>query len=235
MTQIPPVISPNFREEIRNETYYLAAPTIRDEVVWRKIDGADTLVTRVSAEAETARPAEAESLLKPAFLTAVIQMTSNKFWMDAEGGWLGPIEYVEEFSQVKLAARVAAPPPQYAPFAQDFADALDNLKFMVDSVGTKGFVQKGVLDTVGGDRGFKIRHALFERRDDTRDNEEDEFPIKSWPVSSAHAKEGLEKIVDTHLVNLPAYDIDGNLIHPSEYSWQAPSSTSHSPSNTGRS
>ncbi|KAJ8597990.1 hypothetical protein M405DRAFT_802850 [Rhizopogon salebrosus TDB-379] len=39
--------------------------------------------------------------------------------------------------------------------------------------------------------------------------------VHNWPVSSKAAKHDLEMMVETHrVVPIPAYDANGNLIHP---------------------
>ncbi|KAJ8580386.1 hypothetical protein M405DRAFT_834417 [Rhizopogon salebrosus TDB-379] len=45
-----------------------------------------------------------------------------------------------------------------------------------------------------------------------------DFDIHNWPVSSEAARHDLETMVETHrVVPIPAYDADGNLIHPRNY------------------
>ncbi|KAJ8589092.1 hypothetical protein M405DRAFT_818618 [Rhizopogon salebrosus TDB-379] len=46
----------------------------------------------------------------------------------------------------------------------------------------------------------------------------EDFDIHNWPVSSEAARHDLETMVETHrVVPIPAYDVDGNLIHPQNY------------------
>ncbi|KAJ8582435.1 hypothetical protein M405DRAFT_830683 [Rhizopogon salebrosus TDB-379] len=45
-----------------------------------------------------------------------------------------------------------------------------------------------------------------------------DFDIHNWPVSSETARHDLETMGETHrVVPIPAYDMDGNLIHPQNY------------------
>jgi hypothetical protein len=46
----------------------------------------------------------------------------------------------------------------------------------------------------------------------------EDFDIHNWPVSSEAARHDLKTMVETHrIVPIPAYDADGNLIHPQNY------------------
>jgi hypothetical protein len=46
----------------------------------------------------------------------------------------------------------------------------------------------------------------------------EDFNVHNWPVSSEAARHDLETMVETHrVVPIPAYDADGNLIHPQNY------------------
>ncbi|KAF8168623.1 hypothetical protein K438DRAFT_245972 [Mycena galopus ATCC 62051] len=168
------------RTSLIAETYYLGVADIRDEVVWRNIDGEHKMVTRESADAEdlhiaTTSVTASESLLVPAELTFVALLSSKDFWLSSDGHWTGPIQHIKNLAEVKLKCSAVAPSWSEVPvFAGDFTDVLQNMHWLMDSAGTAGITQKGIFPSEPSpaesspaasspQASLALRHVLFDK------------------------------------------------------------------------
>ncbi|KAJ6525698.1 hypothetical protein B0H19DRAFT_1276052 [Mycena capillaripes] len=229
----------DLRDALIRNSYYLATAAIQDEVVWRRIGRDNVLVTKDSAVAadaafaalrdkvEKAHRSEnndkpesedpsPESLLNPAPLTLVSFISTENCFLASDGHWKGPTEFTANFADVKLACRMAA--PEVVPFAADFPRIIKNIQSFMKAAETKGNIKQGIFDPKETPATtLKVRHVLFEART-ANSEDEDDFDISNWPVKSEAAKMALNSMTTTHRVTqLPAYDLRGNLIEPSEY------------------
>ncbi|KAF8145650.1 hypothetical protein K438DRAFT_781155 [Mycena galopus ATCC 62051] len=230
------------RNTLIEGTYYLGVPEIRNEVTWKKIDRDYKLVTKESALAETARieaaakttkekPTDDEksdnetelqidttSLLVPASVTFVALLSPDGFWFAPDGNWKKPTNIAATFADVKLNC-LAIVPSDIEIFGADFPTVLQNTEWLLKQVETQGNSKQGVLNwNESPKRSMKLRHVLFQKIEgeaDINDIEE----MENWPVgANPQAREAIEQMKYTHRVRrVPAYDINGKLIHPLQY------------------
>ncbi|KAJ6463430.1 hypothetical protein C8R45DRAFT_519739 [Mycena sanguinolenta] len=225
------------RKKLVEDSYYLGTTDIRDEVVWRSIGPDDILVTKESAEAEDARIAEKEAkkkgtsdpsealsggtLLIPARLTFVGLISSRDFWFMSDANWSGPTEFTKTFAEVKLNGRVIAPTNTTA-FADDFSTVLQNMEWFMKTNETLGYAKQGIFQAKDQNKSIKSRHVLFEQTDNTAEDADpqDVESMENWPIQPKHieAKAQLDAMKYTYrALPLPAYDIQGRVIPPTEY------------------
>ncbi|KAF8836904.1 hypothetical protein BDN67DRAFT_983613 [Paxillus ammoniavirescens] len=195
---------------------YIGSRSIHQNVEWRHVGRCDKLVikppTTLASGTSTTRPetmAEGEAgypspppekVLDDAVLSAVVQISSNDYWLTADAGYCGPSTVWPEYSNIKPSCTNERSDPE--PFKSDFAEVHHVLFEPIDTTPTG--------ESLAGDGG----HG---------DNEASEelggiFAIENWPTFHDAAKGGLEGIMNTHrVVPIPAYDMAGNLIDPRHY------------------
>ncbi|THG95597.1 hypothetical protein EW026_g6079 [Hermanssonia centrifuga] len=120
-------------------------------------------------------------------------------------------------------------------FTADFSAALKTLVALQNQMATPKCIQMGVMNGLGNSR-IKIHHALFEPCGEPSEKEEEAIEleqddieahkgnipfaltIEDWPVHGEDAKAALETMKDKYfVVPIPAYDMHGDLIHPTFY------------------
>ncbi|KAJ7612105.1 hypothetical protein FB45DRAFT_1009366, partial [Roridomyces roridus] len=219
-------------EKIRSHPYYLGQPIIPNDIAWATIDDGLFVVgveRSESVKTETLRESVEDTSTQttakasqPVCFTMVARLPFEGFFMDADGGWKGPMLYTKEFVDLKLTARAVTPPPGH-PYAAEFSNVLQNLDALTDQVATSSR-KTGLFNPQENPvRSVKLRHVLFEaKKADSPDRPDhpNAFPTKDWPVRSSQAKEDLAKIVNenTHQVyRLPVYDTNRLLVDPKHY------------------
>ncbi|KAJ7240272.1 hypothetical protein C8J57DRAFT_1371921 [Mycena rebaudengoi] len=168
-------------DDTDTDTYYLGTIDVRNKgLLWRKIGGVNTLVTKESAEAEDARIAEIKArkalesqsrqlgsgtLLKAAPLTFVALLSTDGFRLVPDGNWKRPTIFAETFADVKLNGR-ATVPVGIPSFSDDFSTVLQNVEWFMTQTETAKYSKAGIF---GGNessgRSIRMRHVLFERTD----------------------------------------------------------------------
>jgi hypothetical protein len=233
-------------ENIDNR-WYLGENAGRENVVWYKLGREELLLTKAAAQAfddaTKAFASEEEESAgltpppepEPALLSAVVYITPEDFWMMSCGRWKGPTSGCHEFADMKLTCTGAAPSDSV--FQPDFPTVLANLNHLMALSSTRGFsLKKGLMLPSSGTQKIKFRHVLFmpctseslDEKDEITSYTADkpEFKIQNWPTVSGEAKWALQSMHDTHRVRpLPAYDLDGDLIPPSQYKAQLEGAT----------
>ncbi|KAJ7612106.1 hypothetical protein FB45DRAFT_760134 [Roridomyces roridus] len=208
-----PSSSRNLDEEIRHNTYYLGSPTVCDELAWAEIAGQHCLVTPETARAHrlaSAGSTQTQSTLEPepAGLTMVARLSFEGFFMDADGCWRGPLPYTKDFADHKQSAKAVAPPPGH-PFAPEFMVVLHNLGVLTDKVTTSSS-KTGVFNPK--ENPLTVRPGKGIRRPGCLPYQRLARLSQSQGISRGDSE------IQTHQVyRLPAYDTDGDLIHPSKY------------------
>ncbi|KDR79172.1 hypothetical protein GALMADRAFT_1225905 [Galerina marginata CBS 339.88] len=233
------------RQELLNTGLYLGDPAFCDfvdqRVVWRRIGGyEDRLVTKASADAladfqdtlaacefvGNAEQRECLPELVSAKLSVVVYITPEDYWLTSCGMWKKPTSGCRTFDKMKLSCTGVA--PTHEVFQPDFGTAALNLRALLQKVANPAGPVSGVLVRGEGDvEKIKFRHVLFEPISDAEDSGQNhvegnnvlpEFDIAVWPAHFDAAKEALQNMVSTHrVVPVPAYNIQGNLIHPEQY------------------
>ncbi|KAI5993897.1 hypothetical protein EDD15DRAFT_2366981 [Pisolithus albus] len=169
---------------------------------------------------------------EPAPLCAIATIDRNDFWLTPLAGYHKPSAIWHDLASVKPSCAITQPSVQ--PVKEEFNKVIQNLRRLQDSIATPGYqVGKGFI-LAGGQTGnrLKLRHLLFESLDgrDSADQGFSEtllgddnidvapFTIDNWLVDDDETRDELETLKATHhLVPLPTYDIDGNLIQPHAY------------------
>ncbi|KAJ7246451.1 hypothetical protein C8J57DRAFT_1523579 [Mycena rebaudengoi] len=158
-----------------------------------------------------------QSLSSPASLTFVAKISPDNFWLMSDGAWKGPTEYTPTLADVKLNCRLVA--PELPPFAADFGNVLENMKWLMANSQTEGNKKKGVFDA--GEKPIatiRVRHVLFEKRGDDSDDSEDDFKIKDWPATSDVAQKALRQMTSTHRVLLYRHTTPTGTLFPGRIS-----------------
>ncbi|KAF7790021.1 hypothetical protein EIP86_000969 [Pleurotus ostreatoroseus] len=184
------------------------------------------------------------SVPDPAVFTAIVRLADDKFFLQSDANYTGRGPFTMSFADVKMTALADAP----SSVDKDFSTVLANLDAIVRAHKTRGYqAVKGLFDIGSGHRTIRIRHVLFTPRADVESDTENrssmryvfsyvsayclcstpvvppEFTIAEWPVNPKHtaAVQDIATMLDTHVVNyLPAFDIHGHLISPSDYEKQ---------------
>ncbi|KAJ7187070.1 hypothetical protein C8R46DRAFT_1207045 [Mycena filopes] len=218
-----------FRDNLRRHPYYLGGDDVLERVIWKKIGNDNTLVAADEAAAyddavqsatEDGNDNPTVADLDPATFTLVASIDPDDFWLTPCGFWKGPTLYTASLADLKLSCRLVA--PEDAAFEADFKTVLKNVERLMGRAATGGNMKQGILGGKAGTKpGLKLRHVVFEANSSgDMDDDPGAYQLRDWPVKSAAAQEALEKMdaENSHRVNpIPAYDIDGNLIHPTQY------------------
>ncbi|KAJ7017153.1 hypothetical protein C8F04DRAFT_1157273 [Mycena alexandri] len=206
------------RDELAQNTHFLANADILPTLTWKKIGSDNILVsTEAAAEYDNAvqptvdndseeAPTEVPEL-DPALLTVVAKIASKDFWLTPCGHWKGPNNFTPTFADLKLNCRLVA--HEDSVFKGDFKKVLDNVSALMAKAATSGHSRQGVFDPKEQPKtSLKVRHVVFRG----------DYKLCDWPVKSPAAHEALAAMEDTHRVYvLPAYDVRGNLIPPAQY------------------
>ncbi|KAJ3535033.1 hypothetical protein NMY22_g6664 [Coprinellus aureogranulatus] len=164
---------------------------------------------------------------RPAILYAIVYISKDAYRMTPCSEWDPSFEggYGVKFKETKASA--VAQDPGVPELQGDFANVCDlvcdavEVKLQEDGIG-KGQTNPLRCAPDGRWTGLKIQHRLFRSRWDRYnhwpEHPDPQFRIENWPANWPAEREELNKIVRSHVVvPLPAKDMDGNLIHPSQY------------------
>ncbi|KAG1883850.1 hypothetical protein F4604DRAFT_1920366 [Suillus subluteus] len=174
--------------------------------------------------------------LQPAefIIRGVFEISRNDFNFTPDGNFNPSNVFHGRFADIKLSCQLTAGRNDAFRFSsEDFPDVLDNLTHFEGLIPRAREYEKfSVVHNSLGQRSIKLTHSLFEAnkgdRQDTanpvcgNDNYStnglsSDFDITSWPVAD-QCKSHLQGLVSTYIIcPLPAYDLDHNLILPSEY------------------
>ncbi|OCH86571.1 hypothetical protein OBBRIDRAFT_806695 [Obba rivulosa] len=211
---------------------YVGNATTRQHVKWLMENRMQRLVTAEAvAQAQEALaaytlqndprlpvPDPAESVE----LTVIVRINPDNCFVQADSYWTS--ESVSgAFEKIKLRFQGVAPtrPEQ---LRQDFANVCTNLEEVMNAVQDGSDSKEGLLSGERGACAIHFRHAVFERLNDENGYTEDDmkmpamYRMDGWPVSSREARLALQDIRDTHRPRpLPAYDMHGALIPPTDY------------------
>ncbi|KAK7055632.1 hypothetical protein R3P38DRAFT_2760807 [Favolaschia claudopus] len=223
-----------FREELLKDPYYLGREEVISKVGWNKV-GRDEMV--VSAEEAAKRVPDNENqstadpdvedgevsevgepaTLNPVRLTAVAMVSADDCWLTPCGNWKGRTKFTPNLADLKLNCRLVA--PSASPFAVDFKVVMKTIKKLMAQVETAGYEKSGIFNAKENPKAtLKIRHVVFEQKEEDEDDEPDAFALRDWPVISPEAKEALEEMDNSHrVVPMRAYDVNGDLIAPANY------------------
>ncbi|KAF7354762.1 hypothetical protein MSAN_01390400 [Mycena sanguinolenta] len=229
----------DFHHELSQQDFYLGRPAIAQTLVWKKV-GYTTFITSSKAAAEyDAALAEYNAAVeyaasaavsrgigpmeKPQIEVAELILVAKTSPLDCwlmPWLWTAPTEYTKTLAKMKLSCRLIAPPQ--APFNQDFAVVLENVKSLMDASATKGYRKQGIFNSKGGGHGsIQVQHTVFELKQEGEKDDDNAFKLGDWPVNpnspaalAAH-KEMVAKN-SHHVHRLPAYDVDGKLIAPAD-------------------
>ncbi|KAJ6618220.1 hypothetical protein B0H10DRAFT_2217979 [Mycena sp. CBHHK59/15] len=189
-----------------------------DDLSWKRVGREDWVVTQdaataydmaLTAAADTAAGVGGESSeLEPAALTVVARIAMSNFWPTPCGYWKGPMQFTPTFADLKLNCLLEAPPAQ--PFANDFKNVLKDVATLMARVETPGNTKQGIFDPTGSS--IKVRHVVFERKAAGDDDDE------GLARKSDAAQKACDSMAATHRINpIAAYDVDSNLIPPTQY------------------
>ncbi|KAJ6543483.1 hypothetical protein B0H10DRAFT_2203267 [Mycena sp. CBHHK59/15] len=206
-----------FREELIVSGNYIGNAGGIDDLSWKRVGREDWVVIQdaaaaydmaLTAAADTAAGVGGESSeLEPAALTVVAQIAMSNFWLTPCGYWKGPTQFTPTFADLKLNCLLEAPPAQ--PFANDFKNVLKDVATLMARVETPGNTKQGIFDPTG---------SSIKRKAAGDDGDEDVFKMRDWPAKSDAAQKAHDSMAATHRVNpIAAYDVDGNLIPPTQY------------------
>ncbi|KAJ6518278.1 hypothetical protein C8R47DRAFT_1232444 [Mycena vitilis] len=210
----------SFREELQHNPFYLGGSALTEKVQWKRVGREDMVV---SANAAAVEGAAADSNDEgdqpdPVALSIVATVSPEDFWLVPCGFWKGPTIYTPTFADLKLNCRlVAAEDPL---FAADFRTGMKNVEKLTANIATEGHSKVGLFDTKEKPKTtLKLRHVVFEEKEAGDEDDPNAFQVQDWPAKSTAAQEALDGMITTHRVNpIAAYDINGDLIAPSQYS-----------------
>ncbi|KAJ7018594.1 hypothetical protein C8F04DRAFT_1404858 [Mycena alexandri] len=212
------------RDELAQNTHFLANANIPSTLTWKKIGSDNVLVsTEAAAKYDNAvqpttdneeTPTEVPEL-DPALLSMVAKVATSDFWLTPCGHWKGPTSFTPTFADLKLNCRLVA--HEDSVFKGDFKKVLDNVSALMAKAATSGHSRQGIFDPKEQPKtSLKVRHVVFAEK--APGDDDGGYDLRDWPVKSPAAREALVAMEDTHRVYaLPAYDINGNLIPPSQY------------------
>ncbi|KZT60923.1 hypothetical protein CALCODRAFT_506554 [Calocera cornea HHB12733] len=151
-------------------------------------------------------------------LTLVARISEDGFNLTPHGGWRQDNTFSKELSKQKATANLVS--PQKIPFDAYYEEAKRNIKELQIRAAHPG---TDIISVVKED-GIRISWPLFERRpteekedwlgDATVDKVTSATEWNDWPVP-ANVRNELNHIKTSHVpLQLPAYDVTGNLISP---------------------
>ncbi|KAG1857480.1 hypothetical protein F4604DRAFT_1931432 [Suillus subluteus] len=172
-------------------------------------------------------------------IRGVFEISRNDFNFTPDANFNPSNIFHGRFADVKLSCHLTAGRNNAFRFSsEDFPDVLDNLAHFEGSIPrARGYEKLSVIHNSLGQRSIKLTHSLFEvivnkehlERDTASEVDGDDnystdsdglssdFDITTWPVAD-RCKGHLQGLTSTHTIHpLPAYDLDHNLILPSEY------------------
>ncbi|KAJ7859811.1 hypothetical protein B0H14DRAFT_2576974 [Mycena olivaceomarginata] len=173
--------------------------------------------------------------LIPALLVFIAQISPESCFLMPNGNWKGPMEYAQSFTDVKLncLAVIASQTPVYV---NDFTKFSEIFSGSWRRVKRQDIPNKGSSMPVKHRNGRSNCVTSYSRKSmasrasahttshtpETNSDfffsftaEEDIESIENWPIDNENARKAATELKKNHrIIPLPAYDIHGNLIHP---------------------
>ena len=132
----------------------------QDSVEWVRDGNCHKLILKPSAPS----PNPQEAVPEMAVLSLICAISSEDFWMMADGGWKRPSAITKTFSAIKPSCTLEAPGIDI--LRDDFATGIGNLQWVQDQIVMHGVQKKqGLLVPSSTDPAvtrIKIKHKLFE-------------------------------------------------------------------------
>jgi hypothetical protein len=165
--------------------FYLGETSVLANVVWKRINRSDHLVTKESAELYekaiaatrptttdvkgkqnegTSQAIHVEGLpipeLEPAILYAVITISPDDCFLTPCGNWKGPTPATQHFEDVKLSFCGNASSDNV--FGKDFRATTSNAKSLMQQIAVANTINKGLVVVTRGVENLRFRHVVFE-------------------------------------------------------------------------
>ncbi|CAK5283028.1 unnamed protein product [Mycena citricolor] len=226
----------SIKPDILDSPFHLADPDILSRVVWKRIANKNWLVTTASVAAAealvapeategadaTAKGVEADpTLFEVAEIHAIATVATDGCYLSPDGGFPtagGP----GELAKIALTFQATAPRVG-SKYAAAYTKSFGALRQIVDLARTPTYGYKGTLDWKSLRPGFKLRHAPFRIPDAGDDDDKGSYELSEWPVKSELAREGIQSMEGKYVVDrLCAYDFDGRIIAPEDYTKKLP-------------
>jgi hypothetical protein len=200
---------------------YFAIPNVAAEYTWFSFRAMDFLITKNDltyydyyAQAAAEFAVDEPSLPAPAVLSAIVRISANDFHLTSSPP-SSPF-----FPCVNLTC--FGEEPDNFVLATDYRRVIDNLAYVmndyriapaVHNPGSIKFYHKQVDQThithPSGEEGMSLLELTAKQIDHT---------ISGWSVPSNAARTALARMLDAENDNLlPAYHINGDLVHPNDY------------------
>ncbi|THG97978.1 hypothetical protein EW026_g4132 [Hermanssonia centrifuga] len=160
---------------------------------------------------------------EPLNLVGLHRVEEALFFLNADGNWTKDNKFNEKYCDAKATCVLG--PAWEALFAVDEPLIRKNLEILMEMRRSKHKPpMKGAYAKIGLKFLPKVRHVLFER---IKEGDEEEIPdaeaidIRNWPVTDASRRVEINAMINSHrVISIPAFDIDGDPIHPSMYTQQ---------------
>ncbi|CAK5279897.1 unnamed protein product [Mycena citricolor] len=226
----------SIKPDFLDSPFYLADPNVLAQVVWKRMANKNYLVTTASVAAAEALVAPDETqgadavakgveadptLFEIAELHAIATVATDGCYLSPDGGFptaSGP----GELSKIALTFQATAPRVG-SKYAAAYTRSFGALRQIVDLARTPTYAYKGTLDAMNSRPGFKLRHAPFRIPDAGDDEDKSSYELSEWPVRSELARQGIRGMEGKYVVDrLCAYDFDGRIIAPEDYTKKLP-------------
>ncbi|PSR77378.1 hypothetical protein PHLCEN_2v7929 [Hermanssonia centrifuga] len=160
-------------------------------------------------------------LPRAADLIAVFRMDPTFYYLTADGNWQETGPYASPFDECKATFLGSEPADDL--FALNFPNVENNMRIIVDMARSPTRPPlKGLYQNLNDGRTLqKFCHKMFEALEANETVPalpHHEYTIAGWPARNLNAQRALDKMAETHRVNiLPTFDQDGDPIRPSFY------------------
>ncbi|THG93981.1 hypothetical protein EW026_g7392 [Hermanssonia centrifuga] len=156
---------------------------------------------------------------EPLNLVGLHRVEEALFFFTADANWKKDNDFNEKYCDAKATCVLGA--ASEALFAVDEPLIRKNLDALLEMRRSQHRPQvKGAYAKVGNRLLPKLRHVLFERRQEGDDDDiaNDTIGISDWPVINSSTRVELNALTNTHrVIPIPAFDIEGENIHPTRY------------------
>ncbi|KAI6024582.1 hypothetical protein EDC04DRAFT_2723655 [Pisolithus marmoratus] len=207
------------REQLQNSGFYLADDDIHNKVEWICHGRSHYLAV-----------AGNEMQRQVADLSAIVQINSNNYWLMSDAGYCKGMKFCQHLYDIKPSCTISEPPMN--PYKTDFTAVMNNLRILTQKTSTPGYqLGQGFFfhdnATLTPTR-FKIRHILFKHLQDHKmqqsvldipnSSKAANYSPQNWALTHEETREELFLLQQTHhIVPIHTYDVNGELILPSEY------------------
>ncbi|KAJ7804664.1 hypothetical protein B0H14DRAFT_2612087 [Mycena olivaceomarginata] len=217
------------RRTLIENSHYLGTADIRNEVIWKKSGQENTLVAKDSVAAEDKHATESDSDGKKeddnsdgstvdsepeSDPTTFLTPAASRFHRpDFSGELLPHARWQLERANGICTELHRLVPSQTPVYVNDFTNVVGNIQWFMAQTETAGYSKQGIFNASETQkRSIKLRHVLFQVA------EEDIESIENWPINNENPRKAAAELKKNHrIIPLPAYDIHGNLIHPTQY------------------